>query len=178
MSCEVTVWSVRSNHEGLPRTTSTGFIGRGCAKASSSVIECSQDLFSSVALDHKGNRLLTDACILHREIHSRFKGSHRRLGFCSTRGLSFPRSCNCHGSSFFRAPGGALVAKRSPARRQKGLAVLVANVQATSFNEAKLQQDYAATASDAGVLQRPLKEELRPADVRRVFGFPRDLRER
>lgn len=46
-----------------------------------------------------------------------------------------------------------------------------------SFNEAKLEQDYAATGSDASVLKRPLKEELHAHGVKSVFGYSRTLRE-
>lgn len=46
-----------------------------------------------------------------------------------------------------------------------------------SFNEAKLEQDYAATGSDASVLKRPLKEELHAHEVKSVFGYSRTLRE-
>ena len=38
--------------------------------------------------------------------------------------------------------------------------------------------DYAASAVDDGVLQRPLKEELSLEDMVNVFGYPRDLRKR
>lgn len=41
-----------------------------------------------------------------------------------------------------------------------------------------LRADYAATASDSSVLRRPLKEELRPGDVKNVFDFPRNLLEK
>jgi hypothetical protein len=41
-----------------------------------------------------------------------------------------------------------------------------------------LRADYAATASDSSVLQRPLKEELSPEDVRNVFDYPRNLHEK
>ena len=36
--------------------------------------------------------------------------------------------------------------------------------------------DYAPSGADDGVLQRPLKEELSPAEMANVFGYPRDLR--
>ena len=70
------------------------------------------------------------------------------------------------------------MSKRRRSQPCRRLAVRVANVQSPSYAEAKLQQDYAATASDAGVLQRPLKEELKPAEVKKVFGYPRNLRDR
>lgn len=37
--------------------------------------------------------------------------------------------------------------------------------------------DYQAKAGDSSVLQRPLKTELQPSEIRDVFGFPRNLRE-
>lgn len=37
--------------------------------------------------------------------------------------------------------------------------------------------DYQAKAGDSSVLQRPLKAELLPSEVRNVFSFPRNLRE-
>lgn len=37
--------------------------------------------------------------------------------------------------------------------------------------------DYQAKAGDSTVLQRPLKSELLPTEIRNVFGFPRNLRE-
>ena len=37
--------------------------------------------------------------------------------------------------------------------------------------------DYQAKAGDSTVLQRPLKAELLPTEIRNVFGFPRNLRE-
>ena len=81
------------------------------------------------------------------------------------------------GSRFFGRAAAALVAKHIRDGQRRGLTVHATSVQ-TTFHEAKLQQDYAATASDTGVLQRPLKEELTHEDVLRVFGFPRNLRER
>ena len=47
----------------------------------------------------------------------------------------------------------------------------------TPFKKAKLNQDYAAVASDVDVLKRPLKDELTPAEVTSVFGYSRDLRD-
>lgn len=41
-----------------------------------------------------------------------------------------------------------------------------------------LRADYAASASDSSVLQRPLKEELLPEDVRNVFDYPRNLKDK
>lgn len=41
-----------------------------------------------------------------------------------------------------------------------------------------LRADYAATASDSSVLQRPLKEELLPEEVHNVFDYPRNLNEK
>ena len=41
-----------------------------------------------------------------------------------------------------------------------------------------LRADYAATASDSSILQRPLKEELTPEEVRNVFDYPRNLGEK
>ena len=41
-----------------------------------------------------------------------------------------------------------------------------------------LRADYAAAASDSGVLQRPLKEELTAEDVKNVFDYPRNLHEK
>ncbi|CAL8463887.1 g3422 [Coccomyxa elongata] len=41
-----------------------------------------------------------------------------------------------------------------------------------------LRADYAATASDSSVLQRPLKDELTPEEVRNVFDYPRNLPEK
>ena len=38
--------------------------------------------------------------------------------------------------------------------------------------------DYVATASDASVLQRPLKEELHHHEVRKVFGFASTLKDK
>ena len=38
--------------------------------------------------------------------------------------------------------------------------------------------DYVATASDASVLQRPLKEELHQHEVRKVFGFASNLKDK
>lgn len=84
-----------------------------------------------------------------------------------------------------RSPAGSGRPRVWPPRRPKQgraphrqLKVRGQAAPASEFNLTKLHQDYAATASDAGVLQRPLKEELRPGDVRKVFGFPRNLRDR
>lgn len=41
-----------------------------------------------------------------------------------------------------------------------------------------LHADYQAKAGDSSVLQRPLKSELLPSEIRNVFGFPRNVRER
>ena len=38
--------------------------------------------------------------------------------------------------------------------------------------------DYVASPSDEGVLQQPSKQELTPAEMVNVFGYPRDLRKR
>jgi len=38
--------------------------------------------------------------------------------------------------------------------------------------------DYAATASDANVLQQPLKQELTSAEVKHVFGYSSALKEK
>lgn len=37
--------------------------------------------------------------------------------------------------------------------------------------------DYAATASDANVLQQPLKQELTANEVKHVFGYSKSLKE-
>ena len=68
--------------------------------------------------------------------------------------------------------------KRRRVDQRKSPVQTSAQVKTSSFNETKLHQDYAATASDAGVLKRPLKEELKPHEVKNVFGFPRSLREK
>ena len=47
----------------------------------------------------------------------------------------------------------------------------------TQYKKTKLAQDYAAVASDAAVLKRPLKDVLTAADVKSVFDYPRDVRE-
>lgn len=41
-----------------------------------------------------------------------------------------------------------------------------------------IHADYAAKATDGAVLQRPLKVELLPSEIKDVFGFPRNLKER
>lgn len=48
--------------------------------------------------------------------------------------------------------------------------------QHTSLVRAKA--DYVATASDAHVLQQPLKQELTAVEVKRVFGFSSALKEK
>ncbi|KAK9813845.1 hypothetical protein WJX73_001529 [Symbiochloris irregularis] len=68
--------------------------------------------------------------------------------------------------------------KAQPFHHSKCHRVLAATSQKTDFHQTKLQQDYAATASDAHVLQRPIKEQLQAHEVKNVFGFPRDLRDR
>lgn len=55
--------------------------------------------------------------------------------------------------------------RHSRARQQKQL-----------FTQAA--SDYVATASDASVLQRPLKEELHQHEVRKVFGFASNLKDK
>ena len=41
-----------------------------------------------------------------------------------------------------------------------------------------LHADYQAKATDSEVLRRPLKSELQSHEIRNVFGFPRNLRDR
>lgn len=41
-----------------------------------------------------------------------------------------------------------------------------------------IHADYAAKATDGAVLQRPLKSELMPTEIKDVFGYPRNLKER
>lgn len=48
----------------------------------------------------------------------------------------------------------------------------------TSAEGRTTNADYTATASDSRVLQRPLREELRPREITNVFDHPRNLRER
>ena len=62
------------------------------------------------------------------------------------------------------------------ARRRKGRGALGA--PAVVWCAIKENTDYAATASDSRVLQRPLREELRPREILNVFDHPRNLRER
>ena len=38
--------------------------------------------------------------------------------------------------------------------------------------------DYVASATDSDVLQRPIKEELKPHEVKNVFGYPRNLKQK
>lgn len=45
------------------------------------------------------------------------------------------------------------------------------------FTPSCVHADYQAKAGDSSVLQRPLKSELLPSEIRDVFGFPRNLRE-
>ena len=55
-----------------------------------------------------------------------------------------------------------------PQRPQRHLQTIIYAVHA----------DYQAKAGDSSVLQRPLKSELHPSEIRNVFGFPRNLREK
>eukprot|EP00887_Chlorella_sp_A99_P003430 scaffold7.g3430.t1 len=83
---------------------------------------------------------------------------------CSTSGTSGrvpPRRVGRGARQLARAPSGA----PRPARRAQ---LPVSAVHA----------DYQAKASDDAALRRPLKMELRPEEITRVFGYPRDLSDR
>ena len=62
------------------------------------------------------------------------------------------------------------------ARRRQGRGAL--RDPAVVWCAIKENTDYVATASDSRVLQRPLREELRPREIVNVFDHPRNLRER
>lgn len=50
--------------------------------------------------------------------------------------------------------------------------------RSAAFSVVCIHADYAAKATDGAVLQRPLKVELMPSEIKDVFGFPRNLKEK
>ncbi|KAL3141930.1 hypothetical protein ABBQ32_004581 [Trebouxia sp. C0010 RCD-2024] len=90
------------------------------------------------------------------------------------RGSSVPlasRHCSCRQSLLYQ-PAPALNKLRAP----RSATVLVPAKQRICLVHAKV--DYVASASDAHVLQLPLKQELTAAEVKKVFGFSNALKEK
>lgn len=68
-------------------------------------------------------------------------------------------------------------------RRHCRSSVTVLNPRRTGYRTSvvrvvSLHADYQAKATDSEVLRRPLKSELQSHEIRNVFGFPRNLRDR
>ena len=86
-------------------------------------------------------------------------------------------SVSLHAASSRAARSRAASATASAGQRPVRCAAAATVAAPTQYKKAKLAQDYAAVASDADVLRRPLKDQLTPQDVKNVFDYPRDVRE-